>query len=266
MQRHAMATITPESTASPPAAARNPWPWVAAVLGVVALLVGAAMWTVQKFTSLPGAGITKGLTVVKELGHEAATVVSAFRQQNIRQQFLSSAVTLEGTTRLQVATLKEDETFRRKEQDSIAWGWISLPQIVVQADVPVEYSYYLDFNGAWEFTRENDLVLVHAPPIRANAPAPDVSKLTFYTLGGHIWQDDKAVRERLQGSMSSALRDRAMEHVTLVREIARRQTERFVEKWMADTFSDGHAFKVKVVFPDEVPASPANAETKSPGN
>jgi hypothetical protein len=239
---------------------------VVAVLGVVALLAGVAIWTVQKFTSLPGDGVSKGLTVVKELGHEAATVVSAFHQQNIRQQFLSSAVTLEGTTRLEVATLKEDESFRRKEQDSIAWGWISLPQIVVQADVPVEYSYYLDFNGPWEFTRENDIVTVHAPPIRPNAPAPDVSKLTFYTLEGHVWQDDKAVRERLQGSISSALRDRALEHVTLVREIARRQTERFVEKWMADTFSDGHAFKVKVIFPDEVAASPASAETKRPGN
>ena len=261
-----MATITPEPTASPPVASRNPWPWVAALLGVVALLVAVAMWTVQKFTALPSAGLSQGLTVVKTLGHEAATVVSAFHQQNIRQQFLSSAVTLEGTTRLQVATLKEDETFRRKEQDSIAWGWISLPQVVVQADVPVEYSYYLDFNGPWEFTRENDLVIVHAPQIRPNAPAPDISKLTFYTLEGHVWQDDKAVRERLQGSMSSALRDRALEHVTLVREIARRQTERFVEKWLTDSFSDGHAFKVKVLFPEEVPAPPANVETKHLGN
>jgi hypothetical protein len=235
---------------------------VTAVLGVVVVLAGAAMWTVQKFTSLPAEGVSKGLTVVKELSHEAATVVSAFRQENIRQQFLSSAVTLEGTTRLEVATLKEDETFRRKEQDSIAWGWIALPQIVVQADVPVEYTYYLDFNGPWEFTKENDLVIVHAPPIRPNAPAPDVSKLTFYTLEGHVWQDDKAVRERLQGSISSALRDRALEHVTLVREIARRQTERFVEKWMTDTFSDGHAFKVKVIFPDEVPSSTTNAEAQ----
>jgi hypothetical protein len=240
-----------------------------ALLGVVALLVGATMWTVEKFTSLTGTGVTKSLTAVKELGHEAArdaaTVVSAFRQQKIQQQFLSSAVTLEGTSRLQVATLKEDETFRRKERDSIAWGWISLPQVVVQADVPVEYSYYLDFSGPWEFTRENDLVTVHAPPIRPNAPAPDVSKLTFYTLEGHVWQDDKAVRERLQGSMSSALRDRALEHVPLVREIARRQTERFVEKWLTDTFSDGHAFKAKVVFPDEAAAAPASAETKPVG-
>ncbi|HEY3900504.1 MAG TPA: hypothetical protein VGM54_17985 [Chthoniobacter sp.] len=260
-----MAAITPEPTASPPVASRNPWPWLA-LLGVVALLVGAAMWSVEKATSLAGAGVTKGLAVVKELGHEAATVVSAFRQQNIRQQFLSSAVTLEGTSRLQVATLKEDEIFRRKEQDSIAWGWISLPQVVVQADVPVEYSYYLDFNGSWEFTRENDLVTVHAPPLRPNAPAPDISKLTFYTLEGHVWQDDKAVRERLQGSMSSALRDRALEHVTLIREIARRQTERFVEKWLTDSFSDGHAFKVKVVFPDEAPAAPAGVEVRHAGN
>ena len=91
---------------------------------------------------------------------------------------------------------------------------------------------------------------VFSPPIMAGTPAPDVSKLTFYTLEGHVWQDDKAVRERLQSSLSAALRERASEHVMLVREIARRQLEEFVGKWMKDSFSDGRAFHVKVVFPE----------------
>jgi len=259
-RRDVMDALNPEPPAPPPAASRRPWPWVVTILGLAVLLVGAALWMLDKMTSLPGAAVDKSLTVVKELGQEAATVAGAFRQQTIRQEFVSSAVALGGTNRLQVATLQENETFRRKEQDSVAWGWISLPQVVVQADLPVEYTYYLDFNGTWEFARENDAVLVHAPPIRPNTPAADVSKLTFYTLEGHVWQDDKAVRERLQGSLSAALRERAAEHVPLVREMARRQAENFVEKWMADTFSDGHAFHVKVVFPDETAGPPADSE------
>jgi len=107
---------------------------------------------------------------------------------------------------LQVATLQEHETFRRKESDSLVWGIISLPGIVVQADVPVEYGYYLDFNGPWQFAQTDGVVSAYPPPIQPNTPAPDISKLTFYTLEGHVWQDDKAVRERLQGSLSAALR------------------------------------------------------------
>ena len=92
---------------------------------------------------------------------------------------------------------------------------------------------------------------MHAPPILANAPAPDISKFTLYTVEGHVWQDDKGVRTRLQGSLSAALRDRAAEHVPLIREMARRQLATFVEKWMADSFSDGKDFHVKVLFADE---------------
>jgi hypothetical protein len=250
-----IATMTPDSPASPPATApRRTWPLVAAFLGVIVVLVVVALWLLQKIVALPGTAAAGSVAVVKEIGHQAMTIAQAFSRRDIRQEFLSSSVTVGGTTRLQVATLQEHETFRRKESDSVAWGLVALPDIVVQADVPVEYTYYLDFDGPWEFARENVEVVVHAPPIMANAPSPDISKLTFYSLEGHVWQDDKAVRERLQGSLDVALRARAAEHVLLVREIARRQTAGFVEKWLADSFSDGRAFHVKVVFPDEVSA------------
>lgn len=233
------------------------------MLVLLVVFVAAGLWVLQKISTAPGMVLDKGVTLVKELGHQAVTVAQAFHQQSIRQEFLSSSAKLTGTSRLQVATLQEHETFRRKESDSLAWGVISLPSIVVQADVPVEYGYYLDFNGPWEFTQTDVIVTAYPPPLQPNTPAPDISKLTFYTLEGHIWQDDKAVRERLQGSLSAALRERAAEHVPLVREIARRQVQTFVEKWLADSFSDGRAFHVKVVFPEERPTQ-VTAEPKSP--
>jgi hypothetical protein len=242
-----------DDSVSPPVAPRSGWPRVVFWLGLMALLVGAGLWVFHRVTSMPGAALDKGVSLVKELGNQAATVARAFQEQTVRQEFLSSAVTLTGTSRLQVATLEEHETFRRKESDSIAWGVIALPSIVVQADVPVEYGYFLDFNGRWEFAQTDGVVTAYAPSIQPNTPAADISKLTFYTLEGRVWQDDKAVRERLQGSLSAALRERAREHVPLVREIARRQVQTFVEKWLADSFSDGRDFHVKVIFPEERP-------------
>ena len=221
------------------------------ILGLVALLLLAGGWAWQRTTRLPAAMLDKGVGLMKEAGRQAISVARAFREHNVRKEFLSSSVTLTGTSRLQVATLDEHETFRRKESDSLMWGLIALPGTVVQADVPVQYTYYLDFHGSWEFQQENESVAVFPPPITPNRPAPDVSKLVFYTLEGHVWQDDKAVRDRLQSSLSASLRERALEHVALVREIARRQIEEFVGKWMADSFSDGKSFHVKVVFPDE---------------
>ncbi len=222
----------------------------------LAIVVAVLAW---RLISMPGAAIHGGTDLVKEIGHQAATVAQAFQQQTVRQEFLSSSITLTGTNRLQVATLQEHETFRRKESDSLVWGIVPLPSIVVQADVPVEYGYYLDFNAPWEFAQTDGVVTAYPPPIQPNTPAADISKLTFYTLEGHVWQDDKAVRDRLQGSLSAALHDRALEHVTLVREIARRQLQTFVEKWLADSFADGREFHAKVVFPDERPAQAKDA-------
>ncbi len=234
-----------------PYSARSRWPWVVLILGLAVLAVVVVLGTVERITHAPAAALEQGTGLIKEAGKQAATVAGAFRQRNVREEFLSSSTSLSGTKRLQVATLQEHETFRRREQDSAVWGLISLPAIVVQADVPVEYTYYLDFDGTWDFVRKDDEVTVHAPPILANAPAPDISKFTLYTVEGHVWQDDKGVRGRLQGSLSAALRNRAAEHVPLIREMARRQLATFVEKWMATSFSDGKEFHVKVLFADE---------------
>jgi len=234
------------------------------ILGLALLLLIGVGVTMRAVTGVPAATLNQGAAIVQEFGKQAATVARAFREQTVREEFLSSSVKLTGTSRLQVATLQENETFRRKESDSVMWGLIALPEIVVQADMPVEYTYYFDFNGPWEFKQEDKTVTVFPPPIVPNTPAADVSKLTFYTLEGHVWQDDKAVRQRLQDELSKALRDRAEEHVKLVREIGRRQLEEFVSKWMADSFSDGHDFHVKVVFPDERLAGSEKAPALAP--
>jgi len=248
--------MPPDSSTTSPSA----WPKVIACLALVLVLIalGAAAWAWQRATALPGTALDKGAELVREAAHQMTSVAQAFRTRTVREEFLSSAVKLAGTSRLQVATLDERETFRRTESDSAMWGLIHLPDIVVQADVPVEYTYYLDFTAPWEFKQEDKTVTVFAPPLTPNAPAPDISQLTFYTLEGHVWQDDKAVRERLQANLSAALRGRAQEHTALVREIGRRQLEQFVGKWMADSFSDGRDFHVKVFFPDEKPAPAAD--------
>ena len=79
----------------------------------------------------------------------------------------------------------------------------------------------------------------------------DVSALQFYTLEGSIWRNDGAVRERLKETLSTALQERATRNIALVREIGRQRLSEFVERWLAEKFSDGKALRVKVVFPDE---------------
>lgn len=255
-----MSAPPPASSAGP---AKNPWPRVAIILGVLALLLGAGVWMAQRLIGLPGAAFGKGTAMVKEVGSQAATIARAFHQGTIRQEFLSRATALTGSSRFQFATLTQGETFQRSEKDNIVWGLIPLPQVVVQAQAPVEYNYYLDLKAPWEFRQEGKTITVLAPPILANTPALDVSALTFYTLEGSVWRDESAVRERLRESLTETLRERARLNERLVREIGRQKVAEFVEQWLGEKFTDVRDYRIKVLFPDETPAVSATpAETK----
>lgn len=245
--------MPPDSTVSPPSSSRNPWPRVVLLLGLCALLSATGMWFFNRLTGAPGAVVDKGLTLAKEIGGQAATVAQAFREGTLRQAFFSHAAEISGTTHLQVATLKQNETFQREEAGSAAWGLVPVPKVVVQAQAPVEYSYYLDLAAPWEFRQQDKTILVLAPPLQPNTPALDVSALTFYTLEGSIWRDEGAVRERLRKSLTSSLQKRASNGTTLAREVARRQVAEFVERWLGEKFGDARDYQVRVVFPDEAP-------------
>jgi len=232
--------MPPEPSATPPDAARSPWARVVLWLGVLGIVTGGALLALRQCSH--------------GIGENVATLARAFRQGTVKEEFLSSAVKLEGANRYQVATLQEHEVFRRTETDSLVWGIIPLPAIVVQADLPVEYGYFVELErNQWEFQQEGGTILVYPPRLAPGTPAPDVSRLTYYTLEGRVWQDDKGVRERLQGTMTKELRARAVEHVPLVREMARERVRKFIEDWLLRTFRDAGDFQVKVIFPEERP-------------
>jgi hypothetical protein len=251
-------------SATPTATAKNPWPRVVTILGLLALLLGAGLWTLHRLAGMPGAALGQGTALIKEFGGQVATVARAFREGTVREEFLSHAAALTGTSRFQFATLHQGETFQRSEKDNIAWGLIALPKVVVQAQAPVEYTYYLDLQAPWEFRQEGKKITVLAPPISANTPALDVSALTFYTLEGSVWRDENAVRERLRESLTATLRKRARENERLVREIGRQKVAEFVEHWLGEKFGDGRDYQVKVIFPDEVPANPPEKSAPMP--
>jgi hypothetical protein len=241
----------PPVSSLPPAAPRNPWPRALAAVLIVAMLVGAALFLVREVIRAPAAVLEKTGGLVKESGRQLRSVAEAFNTGTVRTEFLSQATEIAGTSRFQFATLKQSESFKREESGSTAWGWIPLPKIVVQAVAPVEYGYFLDFEGPWEFQREDDTVVVLAPPIEPNTPALDVSALTFYTLEGSLWRQEAAVREKLQQSLTESLKQRAAQNTRLVRELGRQRLANFVEKWLGEKFSDGRKFHVKVIFADE---------------
>ncbi len=249
-----------ETVSAPPPPAKSPWPRVVMLLGVLALFVGGGVFIAREIVRAPAGLVEKTASLIDKGGARMRDVAAAFQQGTLRTEFLSQATEIAGTSRFQFATLKQAENFKREESGSTAWGWIPLPKVVVLAVAPVEYSYFLDFAAPWEFQREGDTMMVFAPEIMPNTPAIDVSALSFYTLAGSVWRDEEVAKDKLRQSLTESLKDRSVQNTKLVREVGRQRLADFVEKWLAEKFSDGGRFHVKVVFPDE---RLSTSETKS---
>jgi len=192
-----------------------------------------------------------------------AKVAAAFNRGTITTSFISYATTISNTTYLQFATLKQMEVFTRTEEPSTAFGYIPLPDVVVEARAPVEYTYYLDFKAKWQFVLRENVIYVIAPPIRYNKPAVDASKLNYEVKKGYVKSSEAL--DNLKQSITGLVVLRAKENIPLVRETGRKQTSDFVEKWLSKSFADGKQYPVKVYFPDETMPEGAN-QLKQPLN
>lgn len=231
------------------------WPLAVAALGLAAILTAGALFVVRRVTSLPADLVEQGRGLVSDL----KTVAAAFRSGTITTSFSSYATEVSGTTYLQFATLRQVEVFERKDEATLLWGQLALPDVVVEARAPVEYTYYLDLNKTWNLKLEGDTILVAAPAIEFNTPAVDPSALRFEVKEGSVFRDEAAPLEQLRRGLSDLAKLRARQHVALVRETGRRRTEQFVETWLARAFSDGARHRAKVTFRDEVPSVPTPA-------
>jgi hypothetical protein len=228
--------------------------WAKATLWIVVVVVVAlnAALFVRSCRNLPGEALDKTGRIIEKAGKALSDVASAFHQGRITTEFISYATTVSNQHYFQFATLKQTEIFTRTEAMSTAFGYVPLPEVVVEARAPVDYTYHLDLKHTnWTVTLKDDVVYVLAPPIRFNKPAVDASRITYEVKKGYLKSDEAL--ENLKQSITSLSVLRARENIPLIRENGRRQMTEFVERWLLKSFSDGKHYSVRVFFPDEKP-------------
>ena len=226
-------------------------PWALIALGLLVLVAGAVL--VKRALDLPRDVAERTREVLKEV----RSIAEAFRTGTATSSFTSYTTEASGSTYLQFATLKQLEVFERKDTATLLWGQLALPDVVVEARAPVTYTYYLDLDKPWSLRLEDRTVFVTAPAIEFNTPAIDASAIRFEVREGSLFRDEDVVLEALKAGLTVMSKAKARQNVPLVRELGRRKTEEFVEKWLVARFSDGSAHRARVVFADESPKLPA---------
>jgi len=234
-------------TNPPPPKSTTAWAISVALVAIVAILVGAGLYIFRSLRQIPG----EALSGTREILRDLEDVAAAFSRGTIETTFISYAATVSGSSYLQFATLRQIEVFTRKDQASILWGQLELPEVVVSATAPVQYTAYLDLDERWEFLLEDRTLYVLAPKIRFNKPAIDASRIHYEVRESSVLRDEELAIEKLKVGLTAMSVKRAQEHVSLIRETGRRRTEEFVANWLAQAFGDGGEYHVEVFFADE---------------
>ena len=252
---------------APPAVARNSWAWPAAWVSTVLIVFASALYAFKSCRDFPADAFDKAGKVVEQVGQKAQRVAAAFKQGTITTTFTSYATTLSGSQYFQFATLSQVETFTRKDESSTAFGYIPLPEVIVEATAPVTYTYYLDLNARWDFRLRDGVVWVIAPDIKFNKPAVDPSRIAYEVKKNSIIRNTAEAMDNLKRSITWLSYKKAQANIDLVRETGRTQTETFVHNWLAKSFSDGKNYPVKVLFRNETQHNTkGNLPVESPGS
>jgi hypothetical protein len=233
----------------------NAWAWPVTWMAITLMFVAAGLYVFKSCRDLPGDTIDKGGKLVQAIGKQVQTLASAFKQGTINTTFTSYATTLSGSQYLQFATISQRETFTRTDESSLLFGYLPLPDVIVEASAPVTYTYYVDFNAPWDFTLRDGVIWVTAPDIKYNKPALDISRITYEVKKDSHFRSTSEAMDNLRSSMTLMCYHKAQANIPLVRETGRQQTEIFVENWLARSFSDGKKYPVKVLFRSEKGAS-----------
>ncbi len=221
-------------------------------MAIVLILVAGAVYVFKSCLAVPGETMDKASRVAVKVGQQMERVAAAFRKGTITTTFTSYATSISGSQYLQFATLSQEERFTRTDESSMAFGYIPLPDVIVEANAPVTYTYYLDLNDKWDFFLQRGAISVIAPDIKFNKPAVDASRITYEVKKNSLIRNTTEAMAHLKESITLLSYKKARSNIELVRETGRRQTETFVQNWLARAFADGTNYPVTVRFRSEV--------------
>ncbi len=237
------------------------WPlaFVTLTLGLIVVIVIG--FVIIRVMSIPGDVVSGTRELARDAALAVERIAEAFQTGTVQTSFVSYATEISGSAFLQFATLDQTEVLQRTDSASLLWGRLRLPDVMVEARVPVRYTYYLDLEAEWLLTLEGTTVTVLAPGVRANRPAVDASAIEYRVQADSVLRDADAVLEQLRLRISDQLAARAGENIALVRELGRRKTADFVRTFLLAQFGDDvESYRIEVRFRDEVDGLPASPE------
>lgn len=156
---------------------------------------------------------------------------------------------------LEVASpMKTTEIFRKSDVRHAAWGWVYLGTTTSEIKVPATYRFHIKLSELKNARLEDGILTVQSPPAEPSLPvAFDTSGMEKKADGTWLRFDADEQLKELEKKLTPELNARAARHLTTIREVARSDIAKFVQKWVVESnqsFRD-QVKEVRIVFPGE---------------
>lgn len=165
---------------------------------------------------------------------------------------------------LEVASpMKTTEIFRKSDSRYAAWGWVYMGTATSEIKVPAVYRFHIKLSEMKKARLKDGVLTIETPPAQPSLPvAIDTSGMEKKTDGTWLRLDTAQQLAELEKSITPELNARAARHLTTIREIARSDIQKFVQKWVVESHQDyrDQIKAVRIVFPDE----PLEADASKP--
>lgn len=229
------------------------WPLAITIITVVAIVAGTVIFIFSSLARIPDAAVRQ----TREILESAQDLAAAFRQGTVETRFMAYATEISGSTYLQVATIDRVEVFTREDRASVFWGAVPLPDVVVSATAPVQYTAYIDLDQPWHLTLEDRTLRVDVPSIEFNRPNIDASRIEWTVEEDSFLRDEDEALADLKAGLTSMSHQRTRELEDLVKETARDRIQGFVRTWLIQNFPEAGDIRIEVAFADETrPSAP----------
>ncbi len=219
---------------------KSAWIWIILKIGITTAIAAGLIYVTIFIIKIPEKLMNTTGAVLEKSVDEMTKIASAFKTGTILTEFKSYATEVNTSNYLQVAQLKTRETFSKTDTQNIMWDMVKLPDVTVEMEAPVVYTFYVDLNDEWSFSlnnRNNENIksveiTVHAPEIKCNIPSINPSRLICRKPNESIFRNEEKVKEQLQREMMFICRTRAKKKINLIRAIAREEVKRFIRNWL----------------------------------
>jgi len=242
---------------------------------IVIVIAGAAVIfkvtsCTEKAAEAPAKSIENAGKVIDIFASKLVAIAEAFKTGKVDIIYTSHVTKVYPTLRLQVAEAKSRERFKRKDSKAYFWNSIPTPDVEVEINIPVTYTYYVELGG-WHYSLTSDKkdIIVCVPRLKSNEPAPDISAMETTVRGSIFRFDEKDIEEKLKAGITEELKKTAQDNIEnlsiheLARVKAEEMAEGFLRSWIEKDYDinfDDFNFKIVIIFNDE-----SSVQTKSQG-